>query len=395
MRTFLATADLQYPLPPGRIAQEPLAQRDASKLLVYRRGAIGHSNFLSLADFLPNGSTMVFNDTRVIPARLIFTKDSGARIEILLLAPVLPSPLAAVSLAATPPVRWECAIGNRKRWKSGELTMTVGELTLHAYITEREQPYVHFRWNPAHISFSEVLQRTGAVPLPPYIRRKAEPSDAYRYQTLFALREGAVAAPTAALHFTESVFQRLDAKSIKREFVTLHVSAGTFLPIQGDDAAAHTMHAEHLSVTAETVRQLMTSDWLTAVGTTSLRTLESLYWWAARLERDPGAPFRIRQHDPYELSGINLSRRNAFERVLIHMQQNNLDTITGESALYILPGYTFRMTDALITNFHQPGSTLIALVAAFVGNSWKAIYTEALENDYRFLSYGDSSLLFP
>jgi S-adenosylmethionine:tRNA ribosyltransferase-isomerase len=395
VKTFLATADLQYSLPPERIAQEPLEQRDASKLLIYRGGAIRHSHFLSLADFLPDGSTMVFNDTRVIPARLIFRKESGAKIEIFLLAPVLPSPLAAVSLAAPPPVCWECAIGNRKRWKSGELTMTEGDLTLHAYITERKQPNVHFRWDPAHLTFSEVLQRTGAVPLPPYIRRKAEPSDTSRYQTIFALRDGAVAAPTAALHFTEAVFQHLNAKSIKREFVTLHVSAGTFLPIQGEDASAHIMHAEQISVSAETVMQLMTCEWVTAVGTTSLRTLESLYWWAARLERDPGAPFRVRQHDPYELSRINLSRRNAFERVLTHMQKNRFESITGESALYILPGYTFRMADALVTNFHQPGSTLIALVAAFVGDSWRIIYNEALKTDYRFLSYGDSSLLIP
>jgi S-adenosylmethionine:tRNA ribosyltransferase-isomerase len=273
--------------------------------------------------------------------------------------------------------------------------MTAGELTLHATMSGRDQPCVDLRWEPAHLTLSEVLQRTGAVPLPPYIRRKPEPSDASRYQTVFALRDGAVAAPTAALHFTEAVFQRLNAKSIKQEFVTLHVSAGTFLPIQGEDASAHTMHAEQISVSVETVRQLMTSEWLTAVGTTSLRTLESLYWWAARLERGPSAPFRVDQDDPYELSAVNLSRRDAFERVLIHMQQNRLEILTGESALYILPGYKFRMADALITNFHQPGSTLIALVAAFVGDAWKSLYKEALENDYRFLSYGDSSLLIP
>ena len=396
MNRSINISDYTYTLPQDRIALFPLEKRDASKLLVYRNGEIIHQQFSSILDFIPSNTILFFNDTKVIPARLHFQKDTGATIEIFLLHPIQPSALLVETIQAKETVTWHCTIGNLKRWTEGSvLIKKIGDVTLTASLQSREQGIVELRWD-APVSFAEIISKSGETPLPPYLKREVQETDKERYQTIYAQYDGAVAAPTAGLHFTPAVLERAQEKGIQTEFLTLHVSAGTFQPVKVEDATQHTMHNEQVVVQKKTILTLLQDGkFILPVGTTSTRTLESLYWYGVKLLRDHNAAFVIRQHDPYNQNDSLPAKKEALQAVLNYMQENKLDTLIGETSIYIMPGYTFRVCDALITNFHQPGSTLMLLVAALVGDDWKRIYSEALANAYRFLSYGDSSLLFP
>lgn len=389
--------DYQYELPPDRIAYYPLPDRDKSKLLVYRKGIIEHNQFNSIGDFIPANAILFFNNTRVIPARLYFTKESGATIEIFLLNPITPSKLIAETMNTTNCCSWHCTIGNQKRWKEQtKLTKSINGITLTAELKSSTDKIVDFTWTPEHLSFAEVISKAGNAPLPPYIKRAAVDEDLTRYQTIYAEHEGAVAASTAGLHFTDSVLANLDKRGFNRDFLTLHVSAGTFQPVKTDNALEHTMHAEQIIVTEQNIRNLLSEDaFILPVGTTSMRTLESLYWYGVKLIDNPKAEFIIQQNDPYKNYKTLPSPTLAFEAIREAMLRRKLKGLIGHTSIYIHPDYEFRACNGLITNFHLPGSTLILLVAAFVGTDWRKIYGSALENNYRFLSYGDSSLLIP
>ena len=390
----ISISDYTYTLPPERIAVYPLANRDQSKLLFYDRGTIHHQIFSSLPGLLPSNSLLFFNDTKVIPARLHFQKDTGAVIEIFLLHPVLPSTLVMEAMQAHRRCTWHCTLGNLKRWKDEPLFKTFQGVTLKATLRDREAGLVEFEWATDH-SFAEVVNLAGETPLPPYLHRKAEQADRERYQTIYSHHEGAVAAPTAGLHFTPAIFDQLKAKGIAHDFVTLHVSAGTFQPVKVENAVEHVMHNEQVVVTRGNLDRLLSGRYIVPVGTTSMRTLESLYWYGVKLLKDPRAVFTISQHEAYAAADRWPARDEALRAVADYMDRNQLDLLTGETSIYIMPGYTFRVCEALITNFHQPGSTLILLVAAFIGEDWRKVYNESLANNYRFLSYGDSSLLIP
>lgn len=392
---MLDTHEFTYTLPPEKIAFYPLPQRDASKLLVYDKGRIIHSTFRSLPDHLPDDSFLFFNDTRVIPARLLFQKESGATIEIFLLNPLEPSSLLSETMISRRQCRWQCTIGNLKKWPGNSVLRKSGKgMALNATLVDRAAGVVDFSWQ-SDATFAEVISQTGDTPLPPYIKRKVDATDAERYQTVYAHAEGAVAAPTAGLHFTPAVMDALVAKDIHHSFVTLHVSAGTFQPIKTSRAEDHVMHQEQIVISRKNVEHLLhPGRRIIAVGTTSMRTLESVYWYGAKILRTGETTFRINQDDPYTMSAPP-PPRDAFLAVAERMNHLQVDHLTGETSIYIRPGYTFRVCQGLITNFHQPASTLMLLVAAFVGPDWRRIYDEALQHDYRFLSYGDSSLLMP
>ncbi len=390
----MKTSDFTYDLPQEKIAIYPLPRRDASKLLIYKKGQITHSTFISLDDYLPESAFLFFNNTKVIPARLHFQKDTGAEIEIFLLHPVFPSVIPAQTMMARGHCSWQCAIGNLKRWNSGTvLKAMINETVLEARLADRSGGIIDFSWNGG-TTFAEVLHSAGEMPLPPYIKRKAENLDSQRYQTIYSSLEGAVAAPTAGLHFSDDVFRKLKEKNIGHDFLTLHVSAGTFQPVKAENADQHIMHGEQVIITHANLDNLRRPGKLiTAVGTTSMRTLESLYWFGSKLLQNPQSEFTVSQGDAYTLP--QPPPEEALTAVADYMDRNQLRDLIGETSIFIRPGYTFRICKALITNFHQPASTLIMLVAAFVGEDWRKIYEEALKNDYRFLSYGDSSLLIP
>lgn len=394
MHEFIHIQDYQYELPDERIAYQPLSRRDESKLLVYKGGKIDHSTFKNLAGFIPEKSLLVFNDTKVIPARIHFQKDSGAVIEVFLLNPTAPR-LLTVAMLSKNTCSWQCTIGNVKRWKDGQiLSKQLGDTVLTASLTDRSNGIVELRW-PGNKTFSEVLTNAGTTPLPPYIKRDAAQDDITRYQTIYSHHEGAVAAPTAGLHFTEPVFESLRIKEINHDFVTLHVSAGTFQPVKVENALEHTMHHEQITINGQTIDNLINNQGnIIAVGTTSMRALESLYWFGVKLIGNAGADFNISQRDAYQLPD-SVSIDEALLAVKTYLTSHKLESLTGTTSIFIYPGYRFRVCTGLITNFHQPGSTLMLLVAAFVGKNWKEIYNQALALDYRFLSYGDSSLLLP
>lgn len=391
--------DFTYELPEDKIAKYPLANRDASKLLVYKDNQISHTNFDQLSNYLPPNATLYFNNTKVIPARMLFTKETGAIIEIFLLNPLSPSPVVQLAMEAKEKSQWSCIIGNLKRWKDETpLTIAKDNFILNAKLINRQAGVVEFMWQPTQLTFAEIITAIGITPLPPYLQRQAEESDRDRYQTIYSQLNGAVAAPTAGLHFTDFVFETLKKKGIERDFLTLHVGAGTFQPIKTENAAEHTMHAEQVVITKGNLLHLLREDKkVISVGTTSLRTLESLYWYGINLLQNPDCDFFVEQETPYKLAHAaqSVSKQKALQAVLQKMESSRLKEITGVTSIYIRPGYRFKIVNGLITNFHQPNSTLILLVAAFVGPMWKKIYEEALANGYRFLSYGDSSLLLP
>ncbi len=391
--------DYNYPLPDERIAKYPLPQRDASKLLVYKDGIPSESVFKSLPEFLPAGALMVFNDTRVVPARMHFKRTTGAHIEIFCLEPVNPAEYNT-SFAAVKSCSWKCVIGNSKRWKDDILTYdcppdsTLAAMHLTAALVSRDGQtgVVEFRWEGGE-PFSKVLEECGQVPIPPYLNRETEAIDLERYQTLYAHVRGSVAAPTAGLHFTEAVLEAIRAKSIDTQNVCLHVGAGTFLPVKSSRVAEHPMHREPFSVSLGLLRKLREGACpCIAVGTTSVRTLESLYYAGISI-LEKGAPEDIGQWVPYERD-YPYSTGEALDAIISYLEANSLTELRLGTRIIIVPGFRFRIVDMMVTNFHQPESTLILLISAFVGGDWKTIYNFALSHGFRFLSYGDSSLLF-
>ncbi|GAB2584552.1 S-adenosylmethionine:tRNA ribosyltransferase-isomerase [Spirosoma areae] len=395
----LVLSQFHYDLPDDRIARFPLAQRDASKLLVYQNSQIRHEQFTRLADLLPSNSFLVFNNTKVIPARLHFTKPTGAVIELFLLSPYPPEQPISLAMEATGSAVWQGMIGNRKRWKPNETleTTLAGTITLIATWFDYEQSAVHLSWQPADLTFAQLIQHAGEIPLPPYLKRDATAADRETYQTVYSKQEGAVAAPTAGLHFTPAMLDSLARRGVKQEYLTLHVGAGTFQPIKTDDVRQHHMHTEQVVYTQANLRNLLACvDDVIAVGTTSMRALESLYWIGARLLHNDPDPFHLDQHYAYQLPANQQPEvKLSLTTVLTYLVDMKQESIIAHTGIYIMPGYSFKLCKGIITNFHQPGSTLILLIAALIGNDWKRVYEEALQNDYRFLSYGDSSLLLP
>lgn len=390
--------EYNYELPYEKIAEHPLQSRDASKLLVWD-GTIKDATFTHLPDFLPLSSTLVLNNTKVIEARLFFQKETGAIIEIFCLEPWEPRDVAVSMSVTTGQVKWLCLIGGASKWKKGQILhkkvlIDGEEVVLSAsYIGKEVDSFIiEFDWT-SHHSFAEVLHHAGAIPLPPYIKRKAEEEDATRYQTIFAEHEGSVAAPTAALHFTRAVFGRLAQKNIHPHYVTLHVGAGTFKPVKADVIGEHAMHAESFLVEADTLRALLNAETIVAVGTTSLRTLESLHWLGVKL-LDGHTDFTLEQWEAYDLEEKGKTYKESLQALLNYLEQRGEHTLHCRTSLIIVPGYRFKSARALVTNFHQPRSTLLLLVAAFIGAEWKKVYDHALTHHYRFLSYGDSSLLW-
>ena len=404
--TPLSLTSYDYPLPDDRIAKHPLAQRDQAKLLVYRQGVIHDQLFSDLPGWLPERTCLCFNNTKVIPARLHFRKATteqglGALIEVLLLHPIAPSTIMSQAMGATQQATWECMIGNLRKWKAEqdlhqELTVAGQKVTLQARLLDSAKKHVQFRWD-ADVSFAEVVEAAGKVPLPPYLHRESTEEDRQRYQTVYSKTRGAVAAPTAGLHFTDAVLDQLKQKNVVLNELTLHVGAGTFQPIKEEVVQNHAMHSEQMVIQRENIEQLLAPDGpIMAVGTTSLRTLESLYWYGVLLSQDPEATFLIPKLYPYQHEGRTLPTLvESMQLIIESMDRQKIETLVGETEIFIFPGYTFRVCQGLITNFHLPKSTLILLIAAFVGKSWEKIYQHALNRDYRFLSYGDSSLLFP
>lgn len=393
-------ADYDYPLPDERIARYPLAERDRSKLLCLKGEAISEHRFLDLPQLLPTGSLLVFNDTKVIHARLRFRKATGAVVEVFCLEPYR----MALSEAFEQRERcaWLCFIGNNKKWKEGRLslrfTMDDTPCLLHAIRREAvgNAWVVDFAWTGG-VSFAEVIETAGVIPLPPYLGREAEASDATRYQTVYAHHDGSVAAPTAGLHFTPSVLKTLRSKGMYTEYLTLHVGAGTFKPVNTDTIGEHEMHVEKVQVTADNLRHIVNHKGgpVVAVGTTSVRTLESVYWFGVQLCEQADMPMmHIDQWFPYTASD-DVEMKEAYSHVLRWMERHGTDRLDGETQLMIAPGYRYRVVDAMITNFHQPRSTLLLLVSALIGDRWRECYRYALDHGFRFLSYGDSCLFMP
>ena len=395
--------DFDYDLPDERIAKYPLQQRDSSKLLLWRNGELSESRFSEIASFLPENSLLVCNNTRVIQARIVFHKTTGARIEVFCLEPLLPSDYA-LSLSATGSCEWKCMVGNLKKWKEGALEQTIlfdgKDVTFSAELMETEgnTHRIRFSWSDDTLSFSEILMKIGELPIPPYLHRKTEENDKKTYQTVYSKIEGSVAAPTAGLHFTPEVFDKLKSKNIETEELTLHVGAGTFQPVKSATIDTHTMHTETIAVPLETIRHIQRKlGNIIAVGTTSVRTLESLYYLGKGPLNPPSADgdllnIQVSQWEPYENTN-DIPVETALQNIIDYLEKNDLDTLHAETQILIKPGFQFRIINGMITNFHQPKSTLLLLVSAFVGGNWRKIYDYALSNDFRFLSYGDSSLL--
>lgn len=392
--------DYNYPLPDERIAKYPLNERDASKLLVYSEGNVSTKAFKDIADYLPNGSLMVFNDTKVVPARLHFQRSTGAHIEIFCLEPIDPEEYVMM-FAVTGCCRWKCIVGNVKRWKNDTLSLynpmndsEIEHMGLKADLVERdgETSIVQFTWENGE-PFSRVLEVCGSIPIPPYLNRGTEDIDLERYQTLYARFRGSVAAPTAGLHFTDRVLESIKEKGIETDTVCLHVGAGTFLPVKSSLVSEHTMHREPFVVTLSFLESLLNRRGnVVAVGTTSVRTLESLYYVGAKCI-ETGMPQDVEQWDPYEKE-YSYTLEETLTALISYMRDNGMDSIQTGTRIIIVPGYRFKVVDVLVTNFHQPQSTLLLLISAFVGGDWKTIYEHALNEGFRFLSYGDSSLLF-
>ena len=392
--------DFNYNLPEERIAKYPLPCRDGSKLLVYKDGEVSHRMFKDISELLPEGSIMVFNDTKVVPARLHFQRETGAHIEIFCLEPVQPEEYVSM-FAVTDRCRWRCIVGNVKRWKMDTLSLynpagdeSIRLMDLKADLIERdgETSIVEFSWSDGS-PFSKVLEVSGSIPIPPYLNRDTEDVDLERYQTLYARFRGSVAAPTAGLHFTEEVLDSIRRRNIETQTVCLHVGAGTFLPVKTSLVSEHNMHREPFVVTKEFIKKLIDKKGkLIAVGTTSVRTLESLYYVGVKCIED-GAPSDVCQWDPYQKE-YSYSLAESLEAIVGYLEANSLEELKVGTRIIIVPGYSFKVVDVLVTNFHQPQSTLLLLISAFVDGDWKKIYRHALENDFRFLSYGDSSVLF-
>ncbi len=409
----ISIRDYTYDLPEEKIARYPLTERDASQLLVYKEGKITTGIYRNIDSFLPGNSLLIFNNTKVVEARLLFQKATGGVIEIFCLEPHEQYADITSAMLQQEKVLWKCLVGGAFKWKRGQvlekkITANKKEILLHAsYIEKRTDHFIiELSWSPVTISFAELLHLAGAIPLPPYIKREAEHSDAERYQTIYAQHDGSVAAPTAGLHFTDTVFEKLKKKNIQTDFVTLHVGAGTFKPVKSGIMEEHEMHAEFIDVPVTTIENILShlDNNIIAVGTTSLRTIESLYWLgvkARKPEQSSGASIpeqasgiQLSQWEAYELAGHNIFPTDALSALIEWMHKNALKRLITKTRIIIAPGYKMKIVKGLITNFHQPNSTLLLLVAALTGEDWRKIYAHALQNDFRFLSYGDGSLLW-
>ena len=400
MERHIDINDFDYPLPDERIAKFPLENRSDSKLLIYRNGDISQSHFRSLAEQLPEGSLLVFNNTKVIRARVIMHKASGARIEVFCLEPYTPADYEH-AFTVKGECKWSCIVGNLKKWKEGFIGIDFDyegtPCSLRAEIAERgeREHIVRFEWD-VDLTFGQLLEYLGRIPIPPYLNRESEEIDLTRYQTVYSKFEGSVAAPTAGLHFTDEMIAQMKANGFDFDEVTLHVGAGTFLPVKSDNAAQHPMHTEHFEVRLATLQNLLAHEGnVTAVGTTSVRTLESLpvLGWRIRQSGVPDAERVIGQWESYDIP-TNYTGREVLEDLIGYMQRNGLERLKAATQIMITPlGFRFRIVKRIITNFHQPKSTLLLLVSAYIGDDWRRMYGYALDNDFRFLSYGDSSLL--
>ena len=407
-------SDYSYPLPENRIAKFPIPQRDHSKLLIYQHGNVSEDVFYHLPEYLPQGALMVFNNTKVIQARLHFRKETGALIEVFLLEPAQPTDYELM-FQTTSHCAWLCMIGNLKKWKNGVLKrdfeINGHRLTLTA---TRQSPemfsitgqtsgetyhWVDFQWDNDKVSFAEILEEVGELPIPPYLNRETQERDKTTYQTVYSKIKGSVAAPTAGLHFTDAVLAALDKRGIDREELTLHVGAGTFKPVKSEEIEGHRMHTEYICVHRQTLEKLLRhSGEAIAVGTTSVRTLESLYYIGLKLMRHldaSEAELHVNQWEPYEQPAQQVTPTDAIRAVLDYLDRNHLPALHTSTQIIIAPGYDYKIVKMLVTNFHQPQSTLLLLVSAFVKGDWRKIYDYALGHDFRFLSYGDSSLLIP
>jgi S-adenosylmethionine:tRNA ribosyltransferase-isomerase len=396
----LSISDYTYPLPESAIAYYPLAERDASRLLVYRAGTISETVYRNIADELPEGTLLVFNNTRVVEARLVFQKPSGGKVEIFCLEPSADYGGMAAAMAQTGRVRWKCLIGGASKWKAGQvLVKKIGDVGLEARYLEKQGDtfLIELLWSPAQLTFAELLHQAGMIPLPPYIHRTPEGLDRERYQTVYAQFEGSVAAPTAGLHFTGTVLDSLRSRGIRQLFVTLHVGAGTFLPVKSPTLGQHVMHTEYIAVTREAIDELQKA-WvegrpIIAVGTTSARTVESLYWLGVKALSGL-SELVVNQWDAYEEPG-GVDAAAALTALIVWMDRMGVSTLITTTQLLITPGYSWKLCKGLITNFHQPESTLLLLVASLIGKDWKRVYQYALEHGFRFLSYGDGCLFLP
>lgn len=397
-------SEYNYQLPDERIAKFPIAERDHSKLLVYEHGQISDDVFYHLPKYLPKNSLMVFNNTKVIQARLHFRKETGALIEIFLLEPIVPADYEQM-FQTVGSCSWSCLVGNLKKWKEGELTRQIDvngqSFTLRASRRGEHGTghQIDFEWDAQTVSFSEILEAVGELPIPPYLNRKTQESDKTTYQTVYSKIKGSVAAPTAGLHFTEKVLHEIDACGIDREELTLHVGAGTFKPVKSECIEGHEMHSEYISVRRQTLEKLLQHDASAiAVGTTSVRTLESLYYIGLKLESSPDLSedeLHVSQWEPYEQKGASIPATQAIQNIVEYLDRHQRLVLNTSTQIIIAPGYEYKIVKVLITNFHQPQSTLLLLVSAFLKGDWRRVYDYALSNDFRFLSYGDSSLLIP
>jgi len=397
-------SEYNYQLPDERIAKFPIAERDHSKLLVYEHGQISDDVFYHLPKYLPKNSLMVFNNTKVIQARLHFRKETGALIEIFLLEPIVPADYEQI-FQTVGSCSWSCLVGNLKKWKEGELTRQIDvngqSFTLRASRRGEHGTghQIDFEWDAQTVSFSEILEAVGELPIPPYLNRKTQESDKTTYQTVYSKIKGSVAAPTAGLHFTEKVLHEIDACGIDREELTLHVGAGTFKPVKSECIEGHEMHSEYISVRRQTLEKLLQHDASAiAVGTTSVRTLESLYYIGLKLESSPDLSedeLHVSQWEPYEQKGASIPATQAIQNIVEYLDRHQRSVLNTSTQIIIAPGYEYKIVKVLITNFHQPQSTLLLLVSAFLKGDWRRVYDYALSNDFRFLSYGDSSLLIP
>ena len=406
----LRIENFNYSLPDEKIAKHPLQKRDESKLLIWRDKNIEEDKFYNLDKYLSENSLIIFNNTKVVEARLLFKKESGTIIEIFCLEPANEYADITTAMLQTKKVLWKCLIGNAKKWKDELLTKEIVYAEKEIVLTAKKvskQPddfIIEFFWNDDSLSFAEVLHLAGVIPLPPYLHRDAEKEDEIRYQTIYAKSDGSVAAPTAGLHFTNNVFEKLSNKKIEKDFVTLHVGAGTFKPVKTETIEQHEMHAEFFEVSIELIEKLATSNKkIIAVGTTTLRTLESLYWMGSKIQNLKSEnrkqisleEITVQQWDAYELNDEDISVQQSLNALLNWMKENDQTKLIAKTQILIAPPYKLKVVDALITNFHQPKSTLLLLVAAIVGNKWKSIYDYALQNNFQFLSYGDACLLMP
>ncbi|MFA9389950.1 MAG: S-adenosylmethionine:tRNA ribosyltransferase-isomerase [Prolixibacteraceae bacterium] len=392
--------DFHYELPDEQVAKYPLEQRDQSRLLVWKNGKIHDQRFSNLAEELAPNSKLIFNNTKVIRARLFFQKETGAKIEIFVLDPLEPVDYAQ-NFQQTERCSWKCIVGNLKKWKYGQLHMSIEIDTKRIDLVAENLGdigncrVIEFSWDNSDYSFADLLEAAGNMPIPPYLHRQSEAIDIHRYQTVYSKIKGSVAAPTAGLHFTDAVFEDLSKKGITTAELTLHVGAGTFQPVKSVTIGEHEMHTEHILVHREFLRELVEHKGpIIPVGTTSIRTLESLYWMGVKVHNDPeldARELKVLQWEPYQAK-VEISRKEALTSLLNFLNKNELQQINSSTQIIIVPGYQFRVIDGMITNFHQPASTLLLLISAFIGANWKTVYQHAVKNNYRFLSYGDSNL---